>query len=479
MSARARREPRPIRFGTSGWRGTLGDEVTDERLRAFVYGAASWLASRRAGSRVLVGFDGRFASERLASVAAQVLQARGLDAVLAAGVTPTPALARAIPRRRAVGGLMLTASHNPEHDHGVKLFGPRGDAVDTRAAARIEAAAALALERPPRDAAHRGRRVRVELAAAYTRDLVRATGEALRASSRVRVVYDAMHGAGAGVLDAALRAAGTRVELLRGEPDPRFGGGSPDPLPEQIGTLARRVRNGRGLRLGIATDGDADRVAAVDERGRVLADGELAALVLDHLARTGRVRRGVALTLAAGTLLERVAASHDLRTTRHPIGFKHLVGELRAGRAEFGVDESGGIAFAPFSLDKDGMFAGALLAESVGLRRMGLGAQLAALRAKHGDAVAGRSALSGTPGLREGLERLCAKPPGRVGACTVRGVDTRDGLRVELDDGFVMWRASGTEPLLRLYADAIGPRRLQARLAAAERLLRRAAQSPA
>jgi phosphoglucomutase len=189
------------------------------------------------------------------------------------------------------------------------------------------------------------------------------------------------------------------------------------------------------------------------------------------------VRRGVALTLAAGSLLDRVAAGHGLRATRHPIGFKYLAVELLAGRAELAIDESGGVAYAPFAFDKDGMFAGALLAESVALRRMGLGAQLAALRKRHGTGLAGRLALPTTDALRAALERLRAAPPDRFGARRIQRVDTRDGLRLELEDGFVMWRISGTEPRIRIYADAPGAQPLSSRLVAAERWLRRAARS--
>ena len=466
-------DPRPIRFGTSGWRGTLADEVTDERLRAFVAGAGRWLARRHESSRLLVAFDGRFASERLANVAAGELQRCGLSAVLAIGVTPTPALARTIVRRRPAGGLKLTASHNPAQDDGVKVFGARGEPVDAAASQRIEVAAERALLRPPRKAAVPGRRSSADFVSGYVRDLVRAGGEALRAAPRLSVTYDAMHGAGAGVLDAALRELGAKVELLRGSPDPLFGGAAPDPIPERLTGLVRRVRSGRGLRFGVATDGDADRIAAVDEAGRTLSEEEVAALVVDHLARTGRVRRGVVLTLASGSLVERVAASHGVRTTRLPIGFRFLASELTAGRAEVAVDESGGIAFAPFALDKDGMLAAMLLAESVALRREGLGAQRAALRKRHGSTVAGRSSFRASPSLQEGIDRLLAAPPERIEGKVVRDVDLRDGLRVELEDGFVMWRRSGTEPLIRVYAEAPGRGRLRSRLRAAERVLRR------
>jgi phosphomannomutase len=470
----SRADATPIRFGTSGWRGILGDEITDERLKALVSGVARWLRGMRDAPRVLVGFDGRFASERLARVAASELQRSGVSVVLATRVTPTPALARSVVRRRAAGGLMLTASHNPAHDHGLKVFGPRGESVDSAVIAQVERAAARALVRPARSAAEPGKCVEADFVPGYVRDLVRAVGAPLKGARPVSVFYDAMHGAGAGVLDAALRSVGARVRLFREGADPTFGGGAPDPVPDRLRTLARAVRAGRGLRLGLATDGDADRVAAVDEAGGVLPEEDVAALVVDQLVRSGRLRGAVAMTLASGSLIERVAQSHGLETSRHPIGFRFLAADLESGRAALAVDESGGVAFAPFAKDKDGMLAAVVLAESVAVLGAGLGAQRQALRERHGSSAWGRRAVPSSEKLERAVAKLRESPPARVEGMAVRDVDVRDGVRVALDDGFLMWRVSGTEPCVRIYAEAAGKGRLRSRLRAAERILQRA-----
>jgi len=475
----ARAGERPIRFGTSGWRGVLGDEVTDERVRAVAHGIASALLAARGDARtrrVLLGFDGRFASARLAEVACAVLQERGLSVTSCPGVAPTPAVARAARGRHADGAVVLTASHNPAQHHGIKVFGARGEAVADEAAARIEAAAGGAPRRAPRRASAPGSRRRRDLVAPYRRALLGALEARGVRDARPRVVYDAMHGAGAGVLDAVLEAAGARVAPLRGEPDPTFGGAPPDPVPSRLADLARALRRGRGLRLGLATDGDGDRLAAVDERGRVLADGEWAALLLEHLAGAGRVRRGGALGPACSSRLEAIARAHGLAVMRRPVGFKHLAPLLLDGRADLAIDESGGFAQRGFSADKDGMRAGSLLVELVAQRGRGLGALLRELESRYGRRCARRAALPADGRVAAALRRLASTPPARVDGAAVEGVEAADGVRLALHDGFLMWRRSGTEPVVRVYAEGVGAAAAQRRLAAGARLLRRASR---
>jgi phosphomannomutase len=280
-----------------------------------------------------------------------------------------------------------------------------------------------------------------------------------------------MHGAGAGVLDLGLARAGVRVERLRGEPDPGFGGAAPDPVPARLSLLARRVRRGSGLRLGLATDGDADRYGVVDADGRVLSETEALALLVDHLARTGRVHRGVALSVATGSLVERVAAAHGLPVTRHPIGFKHLAAALASGQADVAGEESAGFAWSPFCRDKDGILAGCLFAEIVAHTRAPLGRRLRELVRAHGASCCARVALRGAPGPTRALEALRVRPPERVAGARVLAATSEDGLRLTLRDGFVMLRCSGTEPVVRIYAEAPDARGLERRLRAGARLL--------
>ncbi|HKJ23667.1 MAG TPA: phosphoglucomutase/phosphomannomutase family protein, partial [Myxococcota bacterium] len=220
-----------------------------------------------------------------------------------------------------------------------------------------------------------------------------------------------------------------------------------------------------------ATDGDADRYAAVDASGRILSATEAVALLVDHLARCGRIRRGVAISVATGSLVERVARAHGLAVTRHPIGFKHLSAALLSGAADCAGEESGGFVWAAHGVDKDGILAAALLAEIVAVTGAPLGERLAALEREHGPSHCGRVAVAARPGVRDRLAALRADPPARVGSAGVVSVDRRDGLRLALPDGFVMLRASGTEPAVRVYAEAPSARALRARLALGARWL--------
>ncbi|MEN8161081.1 MAG: phosphoglucomutase/phosphomannomutase family protein, partial [Myxococcota bacterium] len=228
-----------------------------------------------------------------------------------------------------------------------------------------------------------------------------------------------------------------------------------------------RVRGARGLRLGLATDGDADRLAAVDADGTILSETELLGLLVDQLARSGRATRGVAISIATGSLVDRVAAHYGLPCVRRPIGFKHLTAALSSGEADVAGEESRGFAWAPFAKDKDAILAAALLLEIVAETGAPLRARLSELAARHGAPACGRRSVPLEPGARRAFARLSRRPPGRFDDARVLTVDDRDGLRLALEDGFVLWRVSGTEPLLRVYAEAPTRRALGRRLTAA------------
>lgn len=459
-----------IRFGTSGWRGILGEEVTFSALRLLVGATSRWYLEQASGTRILVGYDTRFASRRMARIAAAVLQREGLRPVLSTGSIATPVLSHAILRRRAAGGLMLTASHNPPEYHGMKVFGARGGSIVDRDARRIEA---LVEGLPPAPETGVEESPCVDFAASYCGNLLALLDRGLLRRARLRVTYDAMHGAGAGLLDTVLRSAGVEVDVLRAAPDPRFGGQPPDPVPERLGELAARLRRQADCRLGLATDGDADRFGVVAPGGRILSQTQVLALLVDHLARTGRARKGVVITRGTGSLVEKVASHHGLRIERMPVGFKHLSVALQGGAADVAGEESGGFALARMGRDKDGILAGCLMGELVASQNGGLQERLAELEKRFGRLACGRRSIPASPVLTRAFDRLCLSPPERVGDAAVRGVSSEDGVYLALDDGFVMWRRSGTEPVLRIYAEAGGPRLLARRMEEALALLRR------
>lgn len=481
MSPPIRRASPPIEFGTSGWRGVLAEEVTLPRADALIAGVARWLAepAPRGGgppgggpARVLVGHDTRFAGGVLAERAEALLAAAGHRPVPVASPVPTPVVAHAVRTGGADAAVVFTASHNPPEYQGVKVIAGWGGGVTDAQARRIESHAARALARSTAAGERRVRRAPRDLGPPYIQQLCAwLDGDAVRRAAP-RVVYDALHGSGAGVCDRALCALGVRVEALHARHSPRFGGAPPDPTTHRLAALVERVRAHGGRALGLATDGDADRYAVIDADGAALTETEGLALLVDHLARTGRLRRGLAISTATGSLVERVAADHGLPVTRHPIGFKHLSLALASGVADAAGEESGGFAADAMGRDKDGILACALFAEIAAVAGLPLRARLRDLVRRHGPGACARSALRADGPARARLAGLAAAPPQRVGGSRVRAVERRDGLRLAFDDGFLMLRASGTEPVLRIYAEAPDRVRLARRLAAGRALLR-------
>ena len=465
----------PIRFGTSGWRGILADEITAPRMRVLATAVARWACEAQHAPRILVAHDTRFLGPQLAQLAFDSLAASGARPLRAASPVPTPVVAHAVRSGVAEAALIVTASHNEPAYQGVKVLASWGGGVTAEQARRIEQLA-VALRAP---AAQPVAPVPVglDLVTPYLANLAELIDrEALR-GTRLKVIYDAFHGTGSGVCDRALRALGAQVEVLHALHTPRFGGAAPDPTSLRLAALARAVRARGGHTLGLATDGDADRFAVLDANGVPVAESDALALLVDHLARGGRVRRGVAISIATGTLVERVAAEHGLPVARYPIGFKHLSRALVDGTADVAGEESGGFAWDPFARDKDGILACALFAEIFAHSNGSLRARLQQLVRRHGRRVCGRVARNASARARARLAALAKAPPERVDGARVREVDTRDGVRLGLDDGFLMLRASGTEPVLRLYGEAPDPRTLAKRFAAGWKLLGELADS--
>jgi phosphomannomutase len=459
-----------VRFGTSGWRGVLGEDFHLPGARALVRALALWAGAPEARPRILVAHDTRFQGERLAAEAAGVLLEAGARPVCCAGATPTPVAAATVRRRRLAAGLVFTASHNAASYQGLKVVAPWGGSAPPAITDRLahEANRLLALGGVPVPASLSKAPRTTDPRGPYLRALLARLDRSALASAGITVVYDAMHGAGAQVARQAFEELGVRTHCLRGEPDPNFGGSAPEPSAALLGALTTRLSRARGRWLGIATDGDADRFAAVDVGGSLLGEADALALLVDHMARSGRVRRGLALSVASGSLPERVARAHGLAVQRLPIGFKHLSEALVEGTAELAGDESGGFAWAPLARDKDGILAGCLLAELVATSAAPLGARLAELRAEHGAAFWGRTGIANPAAHRRSLERLSLAPPARFDGRRVLRAEAREGLRLDLEGGgFVLWRDSGTEPLLRVYAEAPSAAGLRRRLAAA------------
>jgi phosphomannomutase len=456
-----------IRFGTNGWRGVLGRDFSAAGAERLAQALACALGAPAERPRVLVAHDTRAQADAIAARAAAIMAGAGARVLRSAEPLPTPVAGFLVRARRAAAGFVVTASHNAPEYLGVKILASGGESAPHDFVDRL-AAVANALGASDELATARARAVRAPEEPYLARLVALVDAGAIR-RARVRILYDAMHGAGAGVAPRALAQLGARVEVMRGARDVCFGGGAPDPVRARLRGLMRAVRAG-GFAFGLANDGDADRFALVDARGRLLSETEALALLLDHLGTTRRLPRGVALSLATGALARRSAAARGLRVQQLGLGFSALSAALRAGRADVAGEESGGFAWRRMGFDKDGILAGALALEAAAHEP--LDERLARLVRTHGASACGRTACPATRAAQRALARLAGAPPERVDGVRVAAATTGDGVRVELADGFVYWRASGTEPVIRVYAEAPTRAALARRLAAGAAKLR-------
>jgi alpha-D-glucose phosphate-specific phosphoglucomutase len=451
-------EPTPIKFGTSGWRARIAADFTFANVRRLTAAIAEHLTeSGEAGRGVVVGYDTRFLSEDFAAAAAETLAAYGIRSFLSVRDVPTPVVAHAVTVRGAAAGITITASHNPGEDNGLKLSGPNGAPALPEVTKAVEARVARIAEPKPLALAEARRRGLVEDAdfapayLAHCRDLVdfAAIGRA-----RLRVVVDVMYGPARGYLDRLLADAGTEVTLLHGERDVTFGGHPPDPAEAHLGPLIAAVR-ARRAHLGLATDGDADRFGIVDRDGTVVAPNPILALVLRHLLGHRRWRGGVGRSVATTHLLDALAAAHGCPLHETPVGFKYIGELITRGTAIFGGEESGGMSLRDHPPEKDGILAGLLVAELAAVEGMALGALLERLYGEVGRLVSVRINVPLSDAVRTALPKRIGAPPEALGGRRVVRVQTTDGLKLHLGDGaWVLVRASGTEPVARLYVEA-------------------------
>ena len=480
-SAPLRLTPAPIKFGTDGWRGVLGVDITVERLLPVAAAAAQELAHRApegcTSRTVVIGYDRRFLAPELAEAIAAAVRGCELEPLLSETAVPTPACSWAVVERKALGALVITASHNPPEWLGLKIKGPFGGSVEGDFTAAVEQRLAVAgITVPIQSAVERfdgraehldGLRRKLDLAA-----LVRG----LKAM-KLKVIVDPMHGSAAGCVPELLGAdAADLVEEIRSDRDPLFGGNPPEPLAPYLSELIGAVRASTAAgtpAVGLVFDGDGDRIAAVDETGRFCSTQLLMPLLIDHLATARQLPGSVVKTVSGSDLMRLVAEGQGREVLELAVGFKYIAAEMLTGEVLIGGEESGGVGFGMHLPERDALFAAMLVLEALVEGGQPLGARLEALQQQHGGAshydrldlrLADMEA-------RRRLESLLAQAtPAEVAGMPVQEVITTDGIKLRMGAShWLMLRFSGTEPLLRLYCEAPDADRVDAVLAWAKR----------
>ncbi|WP_433626042.1 phosphoglucomutase/phosphomannomutase family protein [Halomicrococcus sp. NG-SE-24] len=449
----------PISFGTDGWRATL-DEFTAPRVRIVGQAVANYLreVEGREDGTVAVSYDARETSRGFAEDLSRVLAANGFDVLIPERDTPTPLLAWTIADRELAGGLMVTASHNPPEYNGVKFIPSDGAPALPEVTDEIEARLA---EPDPLPEDEHGAVREEDFVAPYADHAFGLVAERAGSDgsqgdvpldlSDLSVVYDAMHGSGRGVTDRLLAEAGAEVERLRCERDPEFGGSPPEPSEEHLGDLAAAVRE-RDADLGIANDGDADRFAVVTPDRGFLDENLFFAALYDYLLEddSGPAIRTVSTTF----LVDRVADAHGEEVFETPVGFKWVAQAMADHDALVGGEESGGFSVRGHVREKDGVLV-ALLAAATAAER-GFDDRVDALLSEFGEIHQGKISVD-CPDEEKArvLDDLEAELPESVAGQDVEDVVTADGFKILLDDGsWLLVRPSGTEPKMRVYAEA-------------------------
>ena len=473
--------PAPIRFGTDGWRGVLGVDITVERLLRVAAAAAQELAHRAPADldsrTVVIGYDRRFLAPELAEAITAAVRGSELEPLLTETPVPTPACSWAVVERRALGALVITASHNPSEWLGLKIKGPFGGSVEGDFTAAVERRLAAAGITPPiQGTINRfdGRQDHLE-GLRQKLDLT-ALADGLR-SMNLKVIVDPMHGSAAGCVSELLNgSADGLVEEIRSERDPLFGGHPPEPLAPYLTQLITAVQASHAAgtpAVGLVFDGDGDRIAAVDETGRFCSTQLLMPLLIDHLARARQLPGTVVKTVSGSDLMRLVAEGLGREVLELPVGFKYIAAEMLSGEVLIGGEESGGVGFGMHLPERDALFAAMLVLEALVEGGKPLGARLGDLQQRHGGASHYDRLdlrLQDMEARRRLETLLASSTPQEVAGAAVVEVNTTDGIKLRMGAShWLMLRFSGTEPLLRLYCEAPDRDRVDAVLAWAKR----------
>jgi phosphomannomutase len=482
--------PTRIVFGTDGWRAKVADDYTFENVRRCADGVARYVIEAGARERgVVVAFDRRFASEHFAAAAAEVLLAHDIPVFLAAGAVPTQMSSYEVVQRGAAAGIVITASHNPWTDNGFKVKAPTGAAAGADILPTVEAAIAAnggaAIERRPlADAEAAGLVERFDPFDGYERYVRRTIDlDALRAAD-VSVLVDPLYGAGSGWLPRLLAGGRIRVTEIHGERNPYFGGINPEPIRPNIDEALARIAAG-GFDLGLLLDGDADRAGAADERGTFIHQLQVTGLLMYHLAEHRKLREPVVVSVNNTSMAARLGEHYGIDVHETPVGFKFIGPEMIRTGAMLGAEESGGFGFGMHLPERDGIYADLMLLELF-LAEKAAGRWPVSRALEHFHELAGPSfyrridvhidrAIYDETKRRLLVDLREEAPTSLSGHAIARTVplDTNDGFKFFLADGtWLLIRASGTEPLVRVYTEATSADLREAMLTAGERLVR-------
>ena len=462
-----------IKFGTDGWRGLIADDYTFDNVRRIAGAIASYVLKYEDAQRgVFIGYDTRFLSQRVAQITAEVIAGAGVPVKLANDYTPTPAVSYAVKNENAAGGAMITSSHNPWNWNGVKFKGKFGGSATPAIMKRIE-------EELNAGAMPQGAKAAIEeadLRTPYIAAVCRFADMDLIGKTKFKFAIDSMYGSGRGVLAGILQDRGVAHIAIRQEVNPLFPGINPEPIEPHVALLQQTVVKEK-CDAGLATDGDADRIGAVAEDGSFVDSHKIFCVLLHWLLTRKKWPGDVVRAFNTTRMLDRIAAKYGRKLYETPIGFKYIADLMMEHDILIGGEESGGIGYSRFLPERDGILNSLLLANVMAEEGKPLGQLVADLQREFGPHYYGRRDLHIPEEMKQGaIQRARAEGTQSLGSYRVVKKENLDGIKFFLDaptngngaEAWILFRASGTEPLLRLYAEAASPELVNEILTAAE-----------
>jgi len=478
----------PINFGTDGWRAVISETFTFHNLRMVTQAIADAVASegwlngiaidpQPDPKKMVIGFDTRFLSDRYAKEAARVLAANGFTVYLCQADAPTPVISYAVKNLHAIGGIMITASHNAPRYNGVKLKAAYGGSALPELCRKVEVYLNdnESQGRGPNlidydIAREKGLIIRFNPMPDYQEHLRGLIDFDVIAENPQYIVVDSMYGAGRGVIKGLLEGTGCEVHEIRNEMNPGFGGVHPEPIGHYLQPLSGAICMGKGT-LGLATDGDADRIGAMDERGVFVDPHKIMALSLKYLAETRKLKGSVVRTVSTTRMIDLLADQFGLTVHETPVGFNHIADYMLTEDVLIGGEESGGISFLGHIPEGDGIIMGLLLVEILAAAGKPLSVLVNELLEDVGPAHYTRKdqRLKRPVAKQKMVEQLFSGAPEKINNVDVVEISTKDGVKYILaDNSWLLIRPSGTEPVLRVYAEGSSPEMVEALLAYGE-----------
>ena len=474
-----------IKFGTDGWRGLIADDFTFDNVRSVAAAIASYILKyESAGAGVIVGYDTRFLSDRAARMVAEVIAAAGIPVRLANDYVPTPTVSYNVKKLGAAGGVMVTSSHNPWNWNGVKFKAKFGGSATPAIMKLIEeelvvASTATLAQKTRKDGAP-GRIEEVDLKPAYVAAVSEFADLDLIRKADFKFAIDSMYGSGRGILPKIFDAHNIRYVAIRQEVNPLFPGINPEPILPHVAMLQEVVVKEK-CHAGLVTDGDADRIGAVAEDGSFVDSHKCMCVLLHWLLQYKKWPGDVVRAFNTTGMMDRIAAKYGRKLHETSIGFKYIADLMMEREILIGGEESGGIGYGRFLPERDGVLNALLLANVMAEERKPLGQLVADLQREFGPHYYGRRDLHISDELKSGaIRRASEAQTKKLGAYSIERKENKDGIKFYLDapkpgngaDPWVLFRASGTEKMLRCYVEAATPELVEEILEAGERFVR-------